>query len=122
MKGIDRRRPVCAECQSPMVLRTSRYGKFWGCSQFPKCRGTHGAHQADGRPLGIPADKETKLARIEAHKAFDRLWKSGKMSRTAAYRWLQEAMKLPGFEVHIGKFTKEQCIHLVALLKMKGES
>jgi len=113
------RRPVCAECQSPMILRESLYGKFWGCSQFPKCKGSHGAHQADGRPLGIPADKETKRARIEAHEAFDRLWKSRKMSRTQAYSWMQKAMDLPKDEVHIGRFTREQCIHLVALLKAK---
>jgi ssDNA-binding Zn-finger/Zn-ribbon topoisomerase 1 len=110
----------CAECGFPMVLRTSRYGKFWGCSQFPECKGTHGAHE-DGRPLGIPADKETKLARIGAHEAFDRLWKSRKMTRTQAYSWMQEAMNLPKDEVHIGRFTKEQCIHLVALLKAKEE-
>ena len=37
--------PQCPVCKSPMVLRTARKGanagsKFWGCSQFPKCRGT----------------------------------------------------------------------------------
>ena len=35
----------CPVCNSPMVLRTARKGvnagsKFWGCSQFPNCRGT----------------------------------------------------------------------------------
>lgn len=99
-----------------MVLRESRYGKFWGCSRYPDCRGTHGAHQADGRPLGIPADKETKKARIEAHAAFDLLWKGREMSRTDAYRWLGEAMGLAPEERHIGQFTKEQCARLVALL------
>ncbi len=37
--------PVCPVCNSTMVLRTARKGKntgqqFWGCSGFPKCRGT----------------------------------------------------------------------------------
>jgi len=37
--------PVCPECGSKMVLRTARKGKnagnqFWGCSTFPRCRGT----------------------------------------------------------------------------------
>ena len=31
--------PTCARCKSPMVRRTSEYGPFWGCSQFPRCRG-----------------------------------------------------------------------------------
>ena len=37
--------PTCPRCQSVMVLRTAKRGKgigqkFWGCSKFPKCRGT----------------------------------------------------------------------------------
>jgi four helix bundle suffix protein len=37
--------PACPDCQKPMVLRTAKNGKnqggkFWGCSGYPKCRGT----------------------------------------------------------------------------------
>lgn len=31
---------LCPKCQSPMVERESRYGRFLGCTQYPKCRGT----------------------------------------------------------------------------------
>ncbi len=36
--------PECPECGKPMVRRTARQGiragkDFWGCSDFPKCRG-----------------------------------------------------------------------------------
>jgi restriction system protein len=39
---------TCPVCHSPMVLRTARRGQnagqsFWGCSQYPKCRGTRPA-------------------------------------------------------------------------------
>ena len=27
----------CAECGSPMILRNGKYGKFYGCTRFPKC-------------------------------------------------------------------------------------
>lgn len=30
----------CPACGSKMVLRSGRYGKFYGCSKFPYCRGT----------------------------------------------------------------------------------
>jgi ssDNA-binding Zn-finger/Zn-ribbon topoisomerase 1 len=30
----------CPRCGSRMVLRSGRYGKFYGCSRFPYCRGT----------------------------------------------------------------------------------
>ena len=30
----------CPRCGAPMVLRSGRYGKFYGCSRYPNCRGT----------------------------------------------------------------------------------
>lgn len=34
---------LCPNCNSPMVVRRSRYGKlFYGCSQYPVCRGIVG--------------------------------------------------------------------------------
>lgn len=40
--------PVCPQCGAAMVLRTARKGtnagsSFWGCPQYPKCRGTRPA-------------------------------------------------------------------------------
>ena len=37
--------PTCSRCAGPMVRRTARKGahageSFWGCAEFPKCRGT----------------------------------------------------------------------------------
>src|SRR5438105_8372117 len=32
--------PLCPSCRQPMKLRNSERGPFWGCSQFPRCRGT----------------------------------------------------------------------------------
>jgi len=29
----------CDKCGSPMYIRESKYGKFYGCSQYPKCDG-----------------------------------------------------------------------------------
>jgi ribosomal protein L37AE/L43A len=31
---------ICPTCKSSMVLHEGKYGKFWGCSSFPKCRTT----------------------------------------------------------------------------------
>lgn len=41
----DTNEEVCPLCSSPMILRTAKKGKhagsrFWGCSKFPKCKGT----------------------------------------------------------------------------------
>ncbi|MBU1118594.1 topoisomerase DNA-binding C4 zinc finger domain-containing protein [Patescibacteria group bacterium] len=31
---------MCPICISSLVLRDGKYGEFWGCSSFPKCRFT----------------------------------------------------------------------------------
>lgn len=31
---------ACPDCGGPMVPRSSAHGKFWGCSNYPNCRGT----------------------------------------------------------------------------------
>lgn len=103
----------CGECGEPMELRNSRFGKFWGCTAYPECRGTHGAHP-DGRPLGKPANKETKEARMKAHAAFDRLWKKGKRTRGQAYGWLKAQASVPN---HIAEMSKVQCTALIELIE-----
>ncbi|HWP18052.1 MAG TPA: restriction endonuclease [Burkholderiaceae bacterium] len=40
--------PPCPQCQAPMVRRTATRGRqagsaFWGCSRFPRCKGTRTA-------------------------------------------------------------------------------
>src|SRR5690606_9997292 len=37
---------TCPDCGGPMKARTSSYGKFWGCADYPQCKGTR---DADGR-------------------------------------------------------------------------
>ena len=33
-------RTLCPRCNSRMVLRSGRHGRFWGCSRYPYCKGT----------------------------------------------------------------------------------
>ncbi|HVY73008.1 MAG TPA: topoisomerase DNA-binding C4 zinc finger domain-containing protein [Candidatus Paceibacterota bacterium] len=35
----------CPRCFSSMILRDGSRGKFYGCSRFPRCRGTRDAPQ-----------------------------------------------------------------------------
>jgi restriction system protein len=44
----DAHNPACPACGSPMLIKTARQGPnagraFWGCSTYPKCRGTRQA-------------------------------------------------------------------------------
>lgn len=114
-------------CGGAMQLRDSKYGLFYGCASFPNCEATVGAHQATGRPLGTPADKETKQARIDAHEWFDKLWGKGEgipesfepMRRGQAYAWLRHRMNLGKDECHIGLFSKVQCDLVGELVRSK---
>lgn len=49
---------VCPKCGAPMVRRTAqrgynRGGEFWGCSNYPKCKGTRSIKQGDNPSAGI---------------------------------------------------------------------
>lgn len=39
---------VCDKCGAPMVIRSSRYGKFYACTAFPKCRNTKAIREEIG--------------------------------------------------------------------------
>lgn len=110
----------CPDCQSPMLLRPKGIGgkPWYACSKrdLTGCKGAHGAHP-DGRPKGFPGNAATRQARVDAHAAFDRLWKSGQMTRHEAYRHLQTVMGMTKKQAHIGKFTEGECRTLIARLE-----
>jgi len=109
---------LCGECGAPMQLRSSkRFPRpFYGCTRFPECKGTHGAH-ASGAPLGKPANKATKVARMQAHATFDQIWKQNLVkNRWAAYNWMRQVMGLTNSQAHIAMFDIEQCVQLMRLV------
>lgn len=61
--------------------------------------------------------------RIYAHKCFDKLWKSGRMSRNQAYQWLAAKLNMSRRDAHISRFGKELCelTAYYSLLKYVGE-
>lgn len=36
----NRNEPLCPRCNAKLVRRNSKYGAFWGCSNYPRCRYT----------------------------------------------------------------------------------
>lgn len=110
-------------CGKSMMLRKSKWGWFYGCRSYPDCEGSIGAHQATGEPLGIPAPKEVRMARVWAHNAFDQLWMGGpiNLKRTEAYAWMREKMELSEEEAHIGRMDEFQCFRLIGLVKEEFE-
>jgi len=112
----------CPECGAKMMLKDSRYGWFYSCTTYPKCRSTHGTHP-NGEPLGIPADSKTKSWRMKAHIEFDKLWdeSDAEMTRSEAYRWMIETLALAKDDAHIAKFSINQCRQLIEALAVRDQ-
>lgn len=116
---------ICADCGSNMKLRTTtKYPNkdgsprlFWGCSKYPECKGTHSAHQNSGKPMGNPANKETKDWRVKAHDVFDEFWQKYNYSRKESYNLLNTIMGTTHETGHIAKFNMDQCKLLIKKLK-----
>jgi hypothetical protein len=120
-------RPPCPFCGSPTDIRCDSvvYGVRWGdvliCTRFPECDSYVGVHAGTDRPKGTLADRPTREARKEAHKSFDRVWRSGEMSRTAAYRWLARQLGMDKDECHIGMMTVDDCRRVIEACRGRNQ-
>ncbi len=52
---VERNAPACPACGKAMVLRTARKGshpgsQFWGCADYPACKGTRRVQNEDRKP------------------------------------------------------------------------
>lgn len=122
---FDEAELACPDCGTPMALfwRPTNTPPWYGCTahDVTGCPGSHGATWS-GKPLGVPADYATRRARRQAHRLFDQLWLVGRMSRSAAYRWLQARMGLTRDQAHISRFDQVQCVRLIALCRQLSAS
>ena len=41
---------LCPKCGKRMTPRTSKHGKFWGCTDYPKCDGKRNADGEAPKP------------------------------------------------------------------------
>ncbi len=81
--------------------------------QCQNCSARVGCHKGTTRPLGNVANEALRLKRIETHHIFDAYWKSQHMTRTGAYKWLSQHMRLPAKQTHIGGFEMDQCQQVI---------
>lgn len=59
-------------------------------------------------------DRETRQARIRAHRVFDQIWKRKLARRRCdAYKWLRKALGLTRKQGHLSLLTVEQCELLI---------
>lgn len=53
----------CPECGKEVKLKEGRYGLFYGCSGFPKCRFTADSEVSDCREFDVDQWEEYELNR-----------------------------------------------------------
>jgi hypothetical protein len=65
--------------------------------------------------LRDPDELATAQARIQAHEAFDWLWRNARLySRSRAYKNLSLALNIPPAECHIKQFDVRMCKRVIA--------
>lgn len=119
--------PNCPYCGAKSIIRPSIhvYRKEYGsnvlvCSNYPKCNAFVGCHKGTKNPLGRLADKELREAKIAAHAHFDPIWKTGKMKRKKAYKWLAKRLGIHPEDCHIGFFDESQCDAVIEICLLGG--
>ncbi len=85
------------------------------------CDAYVGCHPGSNKALGVPANKELRRLRNAAHASFDPLWKSKRMTRSNAYKWLASSLSIPVEECHIGRFGPDLCLRTVEVIHKAEE-
>ena len=113
----------CPYCGAKATLRPSSAvygdaaktdGYLYVCDRYPKCDSYVGAHKKTKLPMGTLANGDLRNKRIQAHKAFDWMWKSGLMTKWQAYKWMQGKLDLSDEQAHIAMFSEYMCDRLIA--------
>ena len=121
-------RPVCPYCGKEAKLVSGKHVyphseylyrlSFW---IFEPCDARVGTKE-NGDPRGPLANARLRQLRMQAHQAFDQLWKGGSkagMSRSAAYRWLAKRLGVTEREAHIGGSGEEMCKRILEVCDWK---
>lgn len=100
---MSKKRPNCPKCGGKAAETKTRFGLRYDCCGL----WSWGRH-----PL---ADQRTHKARKAAHAAFDPIWKSGLISRGAAYQILASKMRISPQDCHMKKMDAETAEKVPAL-------
>ena len=111
----------CPVCGAMAILKPAsevygepaRTDRMYVCSNYPGCRSYVSTYPGTNIPMGTLADGDLRNLRIQAHRKFDEVWKSGIMSRNSAYRWMADYFGIPLGEAHIAMFGEYRCRELI---------
>lgn len=107
----------CPYCGGSVVLKSAdgiyKDNKsdtlLYVCKHYPECDAYVQVKRGTKIPMGTMADGKLRALRIAAHRVFDKLHKSGAMSRQEAYMWLAHIIQAPLSQAHIGYLGEYYC-------------
>jgi len=111
----------CPYCGNPVVLRSadgiykenSAGTRLYVCSKYPACDAYVRVKPGTRTPIGSLADGRLRALRHEAHIYFDKLHRTGLMSRDEAYEWLASMLQVPASQAHIGQLGVYHCQRVI---------
>jgi hypothetical protein len=127
--------PVCPYCSresqffttSEAIYNGRNYGPLYVC--LP-CQAWVGCHPGTTTPLGRLANAELRRAKMQAHEAFDSVWRALYERRRASdpsyprgrargsrYKRLAALLGIPPRQCHIGMFDVDQCLRVVEIFR-----
>lgn len=86
--------------------------QFWKC---PEHDAYVGCHPGTNKPLGRLADAATRRLKLNAHAAFDPLWKTKRMTRSGAYSWLAGKLGISPGACHMGSMSDDNLRRVVVV-------
>ena len=107
----------CPYCGSSVLYRSadgiykdnSKNVMLYVCSNYPECDAYVRVHPGTNKPVGTMANQQLRVLREKTHKAFDKIHKSGIMTKQEAYYWLANLIDAPLSEAHIGYLREYYC-------------
>jgi len=112
---------VCPYCKQKSVYVDSSevYGTSYGMIYLCRpCKAWVGVHKGTNKALGRLANSTLREYKKEAHKYFDNIWKSGRMSRNDSYKWLSNKLGIKPEFTHIGMFSEKTCQRVIEVVKL----
>lgn len=112
----------CPYCGSPVILRSAdgiykdnpRGMRLYVCSRYPACNAYVQVHPGTRIPMGSLANPKLRRLRQQAHRAFDRIYLTGIMTKDQAYAWLADLIQGPRSQAHIGYLSEYYCGLVIA--------
>ena len=90
-------------------MSNSKRTMLYVCTNYPVCDAYVRVKPGTREPVGTMADGKLRSLRHSAHHYFDKIYKSGLMTKEEAYRWLAYIIAAPMSEAHIGKLGEYYC-------------